>query len=58
MQPYEPITRPDAQIELANPEKSLTGMIEPRDGEGSARQYCYAPLQALLASAGYASYVP
>ena len=23
-----------AQIELANPEKSLTGTIEPQDGEG------------------------
>ena len=37
-----------AQIELANPEKSLTGMIEPRDGEGSARQFRYAPLSSGL----------
>jgi hypothetical protein len=27
-----------AQTELANPEKSLTGTIEPQDGEGSTRQ--------------------
>jgi len=26
-----------AQIELANPEKSLIGTIEPQGGEGSAR---------------------
>jgi ERF superfamily len=37
-----------AQIELANPEKSLTGVIEPRDGEGSARQFRYAPLSSGL----------
>jgi hypothetical protein len=37
-----------AQIELANPEKSLTGTIEPQGGEGSARQFCYAPLSSGL----------
>jgi hypothetical protein len=37
-----------AQIELANPEKSLTGTIEPLDGEGSARQFRYAPLSSGL----------
>src|SRR5437660_12883367 len=37
-----------AQIELANPEKSLTGMIEPQGGEGSARQFRYAPLSSGL----------
>jgi hypothetical protein len=36
-----------AQIELANPEKSLTGTIEPR-GEGGARQFRYAPLSSGL----------
>ena len=36
-----------AQIELANPEKSLTGTIEP-DGEGAARQFRYAPLSSGL----------
>jgi hypothetical protein len=36
-----------AQIELANPEKSLTGTIEPQDGEG-ARQFRYAPLSSGL----------
>jgi hypothetical protein len=33
-----------AQTELANPEKSLTGMIEPQGGQGNARQFRYAPL--------------
>jgi hypothetical protein len=37
-----------AQIELANPEKSLTGTIEPQDGKGSARQFRYAPLSSGL----------
>ena len=37
-----------AQIELANPEKSLTGMIEPQGGQGSARQFRYAPLSSGL----------
>jgi ERF superfamily len=37
-----------AQIELANPEKSLTGAIEPQDGEGSARLFRYAPLSSGL----------
>jgi hypothetical protein len=37
-----------AQIELANPEKSLTGTIEPRDGEGGVRQFRYAPLSSGL----------
>jgi hypothetical protein len=37
-----------AQIELANPEKSLTGTIEPQDGEGSTRQFRYAPLSSGL----------
>jgi hypothetical protein len=37
-----------AQIELANPEKSLTGTIEPQGGEGSARQFRYAPLSSGL----------
>ena len=40
-----------AQIELANPEKSLTGTIEPRGGargEGGARQFRYAPLSSGL----------
>jgi len=36
-----------AQIELANPEKSLTGTIEPQ-GKGSARQFRYAPLSSGL----------
>src|SRR6516162_9757721 len=36
-----------AQIELANPEKSLTGTIEAR-GEGGARQFRYAPLSSGL----------
>jgi hypothetical protein len=37
-----------AQIELANPEKSLTGTIEPQAGEGRARQFRYAPLSSGL----------
>jgi ERF superfamily protein len=37
-----------AQIELANPEKSLIGTIEPRRGEGGARQFRYAPLSSGL----------
>ena len=37
-----------AQIELANPEKSLVGTIEPRRGEGGARQFRYAPLSSGL----------
>src|SRR5260370_17387482 len=40
-----------AQIELANPEKSLTGTIEPRGGErgqGGARRFRYAPLSSGL----------
>src|ERR1700741_2256239 len=37
-----------AQIELANPEKSLTGTIEPQRGEGAARQFRYAPLSSGL----------
>jgi hypothetical protein len=37
-----------AQIELANPEKSLTGIIEPQGGEGGARQFRYAPLSSGL----------
>jgi hypothetical protein len=37
-----------AQIELANPEKSLTGTIEAQDGQGSARQFRYAPLSSGL----------
>jgi hypothetical protein len=37
-----------AQTELANPEKSLTGTIEPEDGEGSTRQFRYAPLSSGL----------
>jgi hypothetical protein len=44
-----------AQIELANPEKSLTGTIEPRRGDrggqgeqGSARHFRYAPLSSGL----------
>jgi hypothetical protein len=37
-----------AQIELANPEKSLTGTVEPQDGKGSARQFRYAPLSSGL----------
>ena len=37
-----------AQIELTNPEKSLIGKIEPRRGEGGARQFRYAPLSSGL----------
>jgi hypothetical protein len=37
-----------AQTELANPEKSLTGTIEPQDGDGSTRQFRYAPLSSGL----------
>ena len=37
-----------AQIELANPEKSLTGTIEPQDGDGSTRPFRYAPLSSGL----------
>src|SRR5271157_636972 len=37
-----------AQIELANPEKSLVGTIEPQRGQGGARQFRYAPLSSGL----------
>jgi len=37
-----------AQIELANPEKSLTGTIEPQAGEGGVRHFRYAPLSSGL----------
>src|SRR5438105_15868349 len=37
-----------AQIELANPEKSLTGTIEPQAGEVGVRQFRYAPLSSGL----------
>ena len=37
-----------AQIELVNPEKSLTGTIEPDGGEGGVRQFRYAPLSSGL----------
>src|SRR5215472_3939747 len=43
-----------AQIELTNPEKSLTGTIEPQRGErgerreGGARHFRYAPLSSGL----------
>jgi len=37
-----------AQIELTNPEKSLIGTIEPQRGQGSARQFRYAPLSSGL----------
>jgi hypothetical protein len=37
-----------AQIELANPEKSLTGTIESQAGEGGVRQFPYAPLSSGL----------
>jgi ERF superfamily len=37
-----------AQIELANPEKSLIGTIEPPDGEGASRHFRYAPLSSGL----------
>ena len=37
-----------AQIELANPEKTLVGTIESRSGEGGARHFRYAPLSSGL----------
>jgi hypothetical protein len=37
-----------AQIELANPEKSLIGTIEPSGREGGARHFRYAPLSSGL----------
>ena len=37
-----------AQTELANPEKSLIGTIEPEDGQGGARRFRYAPLSSGL----------
>jgi ERF superfamily len=37
-----------AQIELTNPEKSLTGTIEAQRGEGGPRQFRYAPLSSGL----------
>jgi hypothetical protein len=37
-----------AQIDLANPEKSLTGTIEAPDGHGGARRFRYAPLSSGL----------
>jgi ERF superfamily len=37
-----------AQIELANPEKSLIGAIESEDVQGGARQFRYAPLSTGL----------
>ena len=37
-----------AQIELANPEKSLIGTIEPKGGDGSQRLFRYAPLSSGL----------
>jgi ERF superfamily len=37
-----------AQIELANPEKSLIGTIERQGGEGAARHFRYAPLSSGL----------
>jgi ERF superfamily len=37
-----------AQIDLTNPEKSLTGTIEPQRGEGGPRQFRYAPLSSGL----------
>src|SRR6201997_483727 len=37
-----------AQIELANPEKSLTAAIESQDGKGGIRQFRYAPLSSGL----------
>jgi len=45
-----------AQIELANPEKSLVGTIEPHGrGEGGARQFRYAPLSSGLEEKPWAS---
>jgi hypothetical protein len=37
-----------AQIELANPEKSLVGSIEPQRGQHGPRQFRYAPLSSGL----------
>src|SRR5215469_12632983 len=37
-----------AQIELANPEKSLIGTIDPQSGQGGPRQFRYAPLSSGL----------
>jgi ERF superfamily len=37
-----------AQIGLTNPEKSLTGTIEPQRGQRGARQFRYAPLSSGL----------
>jgi hypothetical protein len=37
-----------AQVELANPEKSLVGTIEPQRGQGGSRQFRYAPLSSGL----------
>src|SRR6516225_8444693 len=37
-----------AQIELANPEKTLVGTIESRSEEGGARHFRYAPLSSGL----------
>jgi hypothetical protein len=37
-----------AQIQLANPEKSLVGTIDARDGQGASRQFRYAPLSSGL----------
>ncbi|MFZ2078622.1 MAG: ERF family protein [Xanthobacteraceae bacterium] len=37
-----------AQIDLANPEKSLTGTIEMPRGQGGPRQFRYAPLSSGL----------
>src|SRR5690348_6015288 len=37
-----------AQVELTNPEKSLSGTTEPERGQGSARQFRYAPLSSGL----------
>jgi hypothetical protein len=37
-----------AQTELANPEKSLIGTIEPQDGNGGERQFRYASLSSGL----------
>src|SRR5215472_6247397 len=37
-----------AQIELANPEKTLVGTVESRSGEDGARHFRYAPLSSGL----------
>jgi len=37
-----------AQIKLTNPEKSLVGAVESQSGQGSARQFRYAPLSSGL----------